>query len=214
MAGGGMGATFLYTIRFGMARGLFSNEAGQGSAPIAFAAAKSKYAVREGLVASLAPFIDTIIVCTITALVIIVTDAWTLDTKGIGMTIEAFKLGLTPLKLPLLGRHVVSTALILFALSTCISWSYYGERAVIFLVGNKGLLSYRVIYGLFCFCGALGGIDIVWNFIDMGTSMMALSNLVALGLLSPIVVKEVSIYKKYLYKRKLREKYLQMVSQN
>ncbi len=188
--GGFIGSTFLYAARFGIARGLFSNEAGQGSAAIAHAAAKTKYPVREGLVASVGPLIDTLIICTITALVILVTDSWNIGAKGVGMTINAFSVGLAPLGLSFLGKHIIAIGLFLFALSTAISWSYYGDRAVGYLVGKKGIKPYRIIYCLFAALGAIWGLDLVWSITDMVITFMTIPNLIALLLLSPVIVSE------------------------
>jgi AGCS family alanine or glycine:cation symporter len=133
-AGGFVGSTFIITLIWGVRRGLFSNEAGQGSAPIAHAAARTKYPAREGIVALLEPMIDTILICTMTALMIIVTDAWTLETMGVGMTVEAMNTGLHRFGIEGLGGHIIAFGLLLFAFSTIISWSYYGSRAAIYLI--------------------------------------------------------------------------------
>ena len=199
-AGGGfIGATFLYAMRFGIARGLFSNEAGQGSAAIAHAAAQTQEPVREGLVASLGPFIDTLIICSLTALAILVTDTWQSGIKGVGMTIEAFNTGLAPIGLSALGAHIIAIGLFLFALSTAISWSYYGDRAIGYLVGKKGIRPYRIVYCIVAALGAIWGVDLVWSFVDMFITFMTIPNLIALLLLSPVVVSE---SKKYLAKLK------------
>jgi len=192
--GGFIGSVFIITIRFGVARGIFSNEAGQGSAPIAHAAAKTKYPIREGLVASVGPLIDTLIVCTLTALVIVLTGAWSSGIKGVGMTVNGFTSGLAPLGLGFLGKHIVAGGLILFAFSTIISWSYYGTRAAEYLLGDKAIKPYRYIYGIFVFLGSVWGIDIVWHFVDMVITFMTIPNLIAILLLSPIVLKESKKY--------------------
>lgn len=193
-AGGFIGSTFLYAARFGIARGLFSNEAGQGSAAIAHAASRTRYPIREGLVASTGPFIDTILICTMTALSIILTDAWKQGLKGVNMTIYAFDVGLEPLGIAVLGEHIVVIGIFLFAISTAISWSYYGDRAVTYLFGEKGVFPYRVIYCIFTALGAVWGMDFVWNFTDMAITFMTLPNLIALVLLSPVVAKEAKEY--------------------
>ncbi|GAB4327061.1 MAG: sodium:alanine symporter family protein [Calditrichia bacterium] len=192
--GGFIGSAFIVTLRFGVARGLFSNEAGQGSAAIAHAAAKTKYPVREGLVASVGPFIDTLIICSLTALVIIVTGAWKSGIQGVGMTVEGFTVGLAGLNLGFLGRHIVAGGLILFAFSTIISWSYYGNRAVEYLAGEKYLCLYQYIFGLFVFLGSIWGIELVWHFVDMVITFMTLPNLVAILILAPIVKKKADEY--------------------
>ncbi|MCF8219110.1 MAG: alanine:cation symporter family protein [Bacteroidales bacterium] len=192
--GGFLGSAFIITLRYGVSRGLFSNEAGQGSAAIAHSAAKTTYPVREGLVASLGPFIDTILVCTITALVIIVTGAWMSGEEGVAMTVTGFTDGLSPLNLGHLAKHIISGSLLMFAFSTMISWSYYGSQATAYVFGWKHVTLYRVIFGVFVFLGALGKIGIVWNFVDMVITFMTIPNLIALLLLTPIVAKEVKSY--------------------
>ncbi len=192
--GGFLGATFIIALRYGVTRGLFSNEAGQGSAAIAHSAAKTKYPVREGLVASVGPFIDTIIVCTLTALVIIMTGAWTSGEEGVAMTVTAFTTGLDAVNLGQYAGHVVAAALLLFAFSTMISWSYYGAQATAYLFGWKYSNIYRIFFGLFVFLGTLGKIQLVWDFVDMVITFMTIPNLIALLLLAPVVSKEVKKY--------------------
>ena len=192
--GGFIGAVFIITLRFGVARGLFSNEAGQGSAAIAHAAAKTEYPVREGLVASVGPFIDTKIICSLTALVIIVTGAWTDGIKGVGMTVDGFEKGLSTIGLGTWSQHVVAGGLILFAFSTIISWSYYGNRAVEYLFGEQLIRPYQYMFGLFVFLGSIWGIDLVWHFVDMVITFMTIPNLIAIILLSSVVKKEVKKY--------------------
>ncbi len=192
--GGFIGAAFIYTLRFGVTRGLFSNEAGQGSAAIAHAAAKTEYPVREGLVASVGPFVDTIIICSLTAMVIIVTGAWTSGVKGVGMTVEGFYRGLKPIGLGSWSQHVVAAGLIMFAFSTIISWSYYGNRAVEYLFGEKSIKLYQWVFGLFVFLGSIWGIDLVWHFVDMVITFMTIPNLIAIILLSSIVKREADKY--------------------
>ena len=193
-AGGFLGSAFIFTITWGVRRGLFSNEAGQGSAAIAHAAAKTKYPAREGLVASVGPLIDTIIICTLTALVIILTGAWTSGIKGVAMTVDGFTRGLSNIGLGSVGRHVVAGGLLLFAFSTIISWSYYGTRAAEYLFGEKLIKPYRYLYGLFVFLGSIWGIDLVWHFVDMVITFMTIPNLIALLLLAPVVSKEIKSY--------------------
>ncbi|MFH2141251.1 MAG: sodium:alanine symporter family protein, partial [Bacteroidota bacterium] len=157
--GGFVGSTFIMTMIWGIRRGLFSNEAGQGSSPMAHAAAKTEYPVREGLVASLEPLVDTLIICTLTALVIIITGAWTSGIQGVGMSIEGFQKGLNPIGLGKIAEHIVTIGLLLFAFSTIISWSYYGTRAVQYLLGEKFIKPYYYFYSLFVLLGAVGSID-------------------------------------------------------
>jgi AGCS family alanine or glycine:cation symporter len=192
--GGFIGAAFIYTLRFGVARGLFSNEAGQGSAAIAHAAAKTEYPVREGLVASVGPFVDTIIICSLTAMVVVVTGTWTSGVKGVGMTVEGFYRGLKPIGLGSLSQHVVAAGLVMFAFSTIISWSYYGNRAVEYLFGEKSILPYQWVFGIFVFLGSIWGIDLVWHFVDMVITFMTIPNLIAIILLSSIVKREADKY--------------------
>ena len=192
--GGFLGSGFIMAITWGVRRGLFSNEAGQGSAAIAHAAAKTKYPAREGLVASVGPLIDTIIICTLTAFVIILTGAWTSGIKGVGMTVEGFTRGLSNIGLGSVGRHIVAGGLLLFAFSTIISWSYYGTRAAEYLFGEKYIKPYRYLYGLFVFLGSVWGIDLVWHFVDMVITFMTIPNLIALLLLSPVAVSETRNY--------------------
>ncbi len=193
-AGGFVGSAFIMTLTMGVRRGLFSNEAGQGSAPMAHAAAKTKYPLREGLVSSLEPFIDTIIICSLTALVIVMTGAWTSETKGVGMTVLAFQTGLEKINLGTMAPHIVALGLLLFAFSTIISWSYYGSRAANYLFGEKAIKPYYYLYSLFVFFGSVWGLDLVWNFVDMVITFMTIPNLIAILLLSPVIQKEVKEY--------------------
>ncbi|MBS4059734.1 MAG: sodium:alanine symporter family protein [Bacteroidetes bacterium] len=192
--GGFVGSTFIMTLIWGVRRGLFSNEAGQGSAPIAHAAAKTKYPAREGIVALLEPMIDTIIICTMTALMIIVTDSWQTGSKGVGMTVDAMNTGLHVFGIDGMGGHIISFGLLLFAFSTIISWSYYGSRATIYLIGEKAVTPFLYLYGLFVFFGAIWGLDIVWHFVDMVITFMTIPNLIAMLLLSGVVVRETKSY--------------------
>ncbi|HUT52621.1 MAG TPA: sodium:alanine symporter family protein [bacterium] len=200
-AGGFTGSFFLYTMQMGVRRGLFSNESGQGSAPIAHATAKTQYPVREGYVALLEPFIDTIIICSITGLVIVVTGAWT-ETSGIGgadLTAFAFQAGLADLHniaaQARLGRVIVTIGVILFAYSTAISWSYYGDRCVGYLFGLKAIKPYRYVFCVFLVVGATIKIDLVWNLCDVMNGGMAIPNLIALILLSGVVWNELKGYR-------------------
>ena len=192
--GGFIGSTFMLTLLWGVRRGLFSNEAGQGSAAIAHAAAKTKHPVREGLVASVGPLIDTLIICTLTALLIVVTGAWDSGAQGVEMTIIGLSKGLTKLGIEHTGRHIVGVGLLLFAFSTMISWSYYGSRAAIYLWGEKAVKPYSYLFGIFVFLGAIGKIEVVWHFVDMVITFMTIPNLIALLLLTPVVTKEIKKY--------------------
>lgn len=193
-AGGFVGSTFMMTLIWGVRRGLFSNEAGQGSAPIAHAAAKTEYPAREGLVASLEPLVDTLIICTLTALVIILTGAWQTNAEEVAMTVTGMEIGLGKLGLGHFAPHIVSVGLLMFAFSTIIAWSYYGTRSVNYLLGEKFIKPYRYVYALFVFFGCVWGVDIVWHFVDMVITFMTIPNLIALLLLSPVVMKETRDY--------------------
>ena len=178
-AGGFVGSTIIMTMVWGVRRGLFSNEAGQGSAPIAHAAAKTEYPAREGLVASLEPLVDTLIICTLTALVIITTGTWQSDAEEVAMTVEGMSRGLDRIQFGHFARHIVSIGLLLFAFSTVISWSYYGTRAVNYLLGERYIKPYRYLYALFVFFGCIWSVDIVWHFVDMVITFMTIPNLIA-----------------------------------
>jgi len=196
--GGFVGSTFIMTLIWGVRRGLFSNEAGQGSAPIAHAAARTGFPAREGIVALLEPLIDTLIICTMTALMIVVTGAWKLDVPGVAMTVGAMNTGLHHFGIDGLGGHIIALGLLLFAFSTIISWSYYGSRAAIYLIGEKAVKPYLYLYGLFVFFGSVWGLEIVWHFVDMVITFMTIPNLIALLLLSPVVVSETKKYFKHM----------------
>ncbi len=193
--GGFLGSTFLYTLTWGMKRGLFSNEAGQGSAPIAHAAAKTRYSVREGVVAMLGPLIDTIIVCSVTGLVIVVTGAWQngLNAEGnllngAALTAWAFEKGLSPLFPG--GNYLVTLAVPLFAFSTMVAWSYYGDRSAQFLFGKRGLTPYHILFVICTFLGAVFQLELVWNMADVANGLMAAPNLIALVGLSALAKRE------------------------
>jgi len=180
--GGFAGAAVWAAIRFGVARGIFSNEAGLGSAPIAHAAAKCKGPVSQGLVAMLGTFIDTIIVCTFTALVILSTGAWTSGQTGASLTSLAFETGL-----PGLGAMVTSIALAVFAFTTLLGWSYYCERSWQYLLGVKSIVPFRIIWSLAPIVGATVNLGFIWLLADTLNALMAIPNLIALALLSPVV---------------------------
>ncbi len=190
--GGFAGSTFLLTLIWGIKRGLFSNEAGQGSAPIAHAAARTDEPVREGTVAMMGPYIDTITVCTLTGLSIVLTDAWTVTVGGERlnssvMTAYAFSEGLH--FLGGYGGYIVTAAVLLFATSTIIGWSYYGDRSVQYLFGDGAVMPYRYLFCFMIFVGAITKLEVVWAFGDIGLAMMAIPNLIALILLSGVTAK-------------------------
>jgi alanine or glycine:cation symporter, AGCS family len=215
--GGGAFLVILNTMLWGVKRGLYSNEAGQGSAAIAHSTAKTKYPVREGAVAMLGPFIDTIVICTLTGLVIITTGAW-MHTEfyvtrinpeftgvllnGSLLTSFAFKEGLSWLFA--YGEKIVTFSVLLFAISTAISWSYYGDRSANYLFGEKAILPYKWIFIFFIFIGAISELETVWAFGDAALGFMTIPNLISIILLSTglkkmtkdYFSKEHKIYKK------------------
>ncbi|MDY6816802.1 MAG: sodium:alanine symporter family protein [Pseudomonadota bacterium] len=182
--GGFAGAAVWAAIRFGVARGIFSNEAGLGSAPIAHAAAQTRDPINQGMVAMLGTFIDTIVICTITGLVIITSGAWTSGVSGAELTSMAFADAL-----PGVGNYIVAIALAVFAFTTILGWSFYGERSIEFLFGVKAIMPYRVVWIIAIPVGATLNLGFVWLVADTLNAMMALPNLVALLLLSPVVFK-------------------------
>lgn len=200
--GGFAGATVLYTIRMGVARGIFSNEAGLGSAPIAHAAAKEDEPAREGLVAMMGPFIDTLIICTLTALVIVVSGLWSSGLNGATLTTSAFDAMIKGQ-----GGFIVVFGLIFFALSTTISWSYYGDRSIFYLFGKKAVIPYKWIYCLLIPLGAIVKLELIWNIADIANAFMAFPNLIALIGLSGVVIQFTRTYDRRLrLARKLHDK--------
>lgn len=186
--GGFAGAAVWMAIRFGVARGVFSNEAGLGSAPIAHAAAKTDSPVRQGLIAMLGTFIDTIIVCSITGLAIVVTGSWTSGETGASLTALAFSMAIPG------GEYIVSLALAIFAFTTILGWSFYGEKCVQFLFGVKAILPFRILWVLALPIGATQSLEFIWLLADTLNAMMAIPNLIALALLSPVVFKLTKAY--------------------
>ncbi|MDP5146997.1 sodium:alanine symporter family protein [Shewanella sp. ULN5] len=195
--GGFAGAAVWAAIRFGVARGVFSNEAGLGSAPIAHAAAKTNNPVKQGLVAMLGTFIDTIIVCSITGLAIIVSGAWTSGENGAALTSYAFSHALP------LGNYIVAIALAIFAFTTILGWSFYSEKCVQYLFGDKAVKPFRLIFTLVVPIGAISSLEFIWLLADTLNAMMALPNLVALMLLSPVVF---GLTREYFVKQKALKK--------
>ena len=180
-AGGAVGAA----IRYGVARGVFSNEAGLGSAPIAAAAAKTDYPGRQALVSMTQTFIDTIIVCSITALTILTTGAVASGETAASLTATAFEMAL-----PAWGAVLVTISIILFAYSTILGWCYYGEKCMEYLVGVKAIVYYRILFVALIFIGAIAKLDLVWAFSDATNALMAIPNLIGLLGLSGVVVAE------------------------
>ncbi|MCK4951771.1 MAG: sodium:alanine symporter family protein [Gammaproteobacteria bacterium] len=182
--GGFAGAAVWAAIRFGVARGIFSNEAGLGSAPIAHAAARTDSPVRQGTVAMLGTFIDTIIVCSITGLVIIVSGAWTSGENGASLTSMAFESAL-----PGVGGYIVTFGIAIFAFTTLLGWSFYGEKCVEYLFGIRSIMPFRILWIIAIPVGATAQLDFIWLLADTLNALMALPNLIALLLLSPVVFK-------------------------
>jgi len=189
VAGGALGAIII-AMQKGIARGIFSNEAGLGSAPIAAAAAKTKEPVRQGLVSMTGTFIDTIIICTLTGLTIVLTGAWDLGLDGVDVTIKAFQEGL-PFA-PQVAAFVLMLCLVFFAFTTILGWDYYSERCLEYLVGGKKtpVLVYRWLYIVCVFIGPYMTISAVWTIADIFNGLMAFPNLVALIALSGVVAAE------------------------
>ena len=182
--GGFAGAAVWAAIRFGVARGIFSNEAGLGSAPIAHAAAKTNSPVKQGTIAMMGTFIDTIIVCSITGLVIIVSGAWTSGATGAALSSAAFES-----VLPGLGGIIVSIGLCVFAFTTILGWSIYGEKCVTYLFGVRSITPFRILWIIAIPIGATANLSFIWLVADTLNALMALPNLIALLLLSPVVFK-------------------------
>ncbi|MDX1303595.1 sodium:alanine symporter family protein [Photobacterium sp.] len=182
--GGFAGAAVWAAIRFGVARGVFSNEAGLGSAPIAHAAAQTKNPVAQGLVAMLGTFIDTLVVCSITGIAIVVSGAWSTGETGAALTSLAFSS-----VLPGLGNYIVAIALSIFAFTTILGWSLYSERCVQYLFGVKAVVPFRVLWIVAVPIGATSSLEFIWLLADTLNAMMAIPNLIALVLLSPVVFK-------------------------
>ncbi|MEW5922182.1 MAG: sodium:alanine symporter family protein [Bacillota bacterium] len=182
--GGFAGATIMMTMRFGIARGVFSNEAGLGSTPIAHSTAKVDHPVRQGVWGLFEVFTDTILICSMTALAILTSGMWTSGATGATLTAMAFDVGL-----PGRGSMLVTIGVILFAYTTTIVWCYYGEKCAEYLFGTKIVLPYRIIWIPFLFIGALGGLKMVWDVADTLNALMAIPNIIALFALSGVVIK-------------------------
>jgi AGCS family alanine or glycine:cation symporter len=180
-AGGFAGASVWAAIRFGVARGIFSNEAGLGSAPIAHAAARTNEPVEQGLIAMLGTFIDTLVVCTMTGLVIMLTGVLESGISGASLTASAFGSAIPG------GELVVTVGVVLFATTTMIGWSFYGERCVVYLFGTRGIMPFRVLWVLAIPVGAATDLGLIWLIADTLNAFMAIPNLIALLLLSPVV---------------------------
>lgn len=188
-SGGFLGATVMLAIRNGVARGVFSNESGLGSAPIAAAAAKTKWPAEQGLISMTGTFIDTIIICTMTGLVLVVTGAWNSDVSGAAMTQLAFTAAF-----PQAGSFVLTVGLVLFAFTTILGWNYYGERCTEYLFGVKGIKPYRYTFIALVAAGAFLKLEAIWLLADIVNGLMAIPNLIALLALTPVIVSETQRY--------------------
>ena len=197
-AGGGfVGTTVILAARMGIARGLFSNESGLGSAPIVAAAAQTRNPVRQALVSSTGTFWDTVVICAFTGLVIVSSIIAYPDissTDGAALTKAAFS------KIPYVGTPLLSFGLLTFAFTTILGWCYYGERAVEYLKGKRWMLGYRILFVVMVFVGSVISLDIVWNAADCMNALMAIPNLIALLMLSGVIARET---KHYLYENRL-----------
>ncbi|MDR7089191.1 alanine/glycine:cation symporter family protein [Cellvibrio fibrivorans] len=193
--GGFAGAAVMMAMQYGVARGIFSNEAGLGTAGIAQAAGTTNSPVRSGLIGMIGTFIDTIIICSMTGLAIICSGVWTSGVKGATLSTAAFESAL-----PGIGGYLVAIALLIFTFTTILGWSYYGEKCWIYLAGRKTVLPFRILWVLAVFGGAVFQLDFVWLLADTLNALMALPNLVALLLLSPVVLR---LTKDYFDKNKL-----------
>ena len=186
--GGFLGAGVKEAMRFGIARGLFSNESGLGSAPIVAAAAQTRNPVRQALVSSTGTFWDTVVVCLMTGLVIVSTGDWASGLKGAALTKSAFS------HIPYIGPAVLSVGLLTFVFSTILGWEYYGEKAAEYLLGVKAVMPYRFLWVAAVMVGSVSALPAVWNFADIFNGLMAVPNLVSLLLLAPVVAAETKKY--------------------
>jgi AGCS family alanine or glycine:cation symporter len=182
-AGGFAGATIMMAMRFGIARGLFSNEAGLGSAPMVHAAAETDHPVRQGLYGIFEVFVDTILICTTTGLVVLVSGNWQGGLTGAALSAQAFSSGLPGTW----GGIIVTTGLVLFAFSTLIGWSYYGETGAVYLLGSRAALPYRLLWLVFIYLGAVGSLQLVWSVSDTLNGLMAIPNLVSVLISLPLL---------------------------
>jgi AGCS family alanine or glycine:cation symporter len=189
-SGGFMGAAVQHTIRMGVARGIFSNESGLGSSPIAAAAARTRNPVRQALVSMTQTFIDTIVVCSFTGIVIIASGVWTSGKTGASLSTFAFEQGI-PKRI---GDDIVAISLATFAYSTILGWCYYGEKAIEYLLKEPAVKPYRIVFTIIVLVGATIKLDIVWYFADIMNGLMAFPNLIGLLGLSRVVVEETNKY--------------------
>ncbi|MCY9846006.1 alanine/glycine:cation symporter family protein [Vibrio caribbeanicus] len=190
-SGGFAGASIILAIQSGIARGVFSNESGLGSAPMAAAVAKTNSCVKQGLISMTGTFIDTIIICTMTGFALILTGAWQTDFAGAAMTTHAFAVGLNA---STVGPMIVSIGLIFFAFTTILGWNYYGERCVVFLIGTKAILPYKMVFIALVASGAFLKLDMIWLIADIVNGLMAIPNLIGLILLRHIIIDETQLF--------------------
>jgi AGCS family alanine or glycine:cation symporter len=183
--GGFAGSTIIMAMRYGVARGLFSNEAGLGSAPMVHATAQTDHPVRQGMYGIFEVFVDTILICTVTGLVILVTGVWDGGATGAALSAQAFETGLPGTW----GDIVVTTGLVLFAFSTIIGWSYYGETGMVYLFGARSAMPYRIVWLVFIYLGATGSLHVVWNIADTLNGLMAVPNLVSVLVSIPLLLR-------------------------
>ena len=200
--GGFLGATVMMAMKNGVARGVFSNESGLGSAPIVAAAANTKWPAEQGLISMTGTFIDTIIICTLTGLTLVVTGVWCGMENGAALTNAAFTSAF-----PVFGGYMLLIGLVLFAFTTILGWNYYGERCMIYLVGTKGVLPYRLVFILLIASGAFLKLEAIWILADIVNGLMAIPNLIALLFLSGICVRETKKYMDHLKTGKPYEEY-------
>ena len=203
--GGFLGATVMTTIRSGIARGIFSNESGLGSAPIVAAAAKTKWPAEQGLISMTGTFIDTIIICTMTGLAVVASGLWTGDLNGASLTNGAFAQAF-----PSFGNYLVTICLALFAFTTILGWNYYGERCLVYLFGTKAIKPYRVVYITIIATAAFLKLEEIWALADIVNGLMAFPNLIALLLLSGTVVRETKAYLNHVKERNRRVRVLKV----
>ena len=193
--GGFAGATIMMAMRYGVARGLFSNEAGLGSAPMVHATAETDHPVRQGLYGIFEVFVDTILICTTTGLVVLVSGAWQSGTTGAALSAQAFSAGLPGTW----GGIIVTSGLVLFAFSTLIGWSYYGETGAVYLLGARVSLPYRMLWLVFIYLGAVGSLHVIWDIADTLNGLMAIPNLVSVLISIPLLRQ---LHKEFFDKRR------------
>ena len=194
VAGGLVGSGIMLAMRYGVARGLFSNESGMGSAPIAAAAAQTRNPVRQALVSSTGTFWDTVVVCLMTGLVLVSTIMKNPAINANEITDGGVLTSLAFDQIPIIGPLILVVGIISFAFSTILGWAYYGERCVEYFAGKKGLIPYRVLYIAVAVIAPVVALDVVWDIADILNALMAIPNLIAVLLLSPIIVKETKKY--------------------